>query len=507
MMAPSPWRRNPLLYEINTWAWLHSLSKTHDRPITLGTIPDSELNALAGWGFDAIWLMGVWQRSRAGQQIARAHPGLQDDYHKALPDFSPEDVVGSPYAIRGYEVDTQLGGRAELAVLRQQLAEHGLRLVLDYVPNHVAVDHAWLESNPEYFIQGTPDDLAAQPEHFFRGPGGHVFANGRDPYFPAWTDTAQLNAYSAALRARTMTLLLDIASQCDAVRCDMAMLMTNRIFQQTWGVRAGDMPETDYWELVIPAIKTQYPGFLFMAEVYWDMEWELQQQGFDYTYDKRLYDRLIHESARSITGHLYADVAYQNHMIRFIENHDEQRATTSLGEGRDLAAATLIATLPGAALLHDGQLTGRQIRLPVQLGRRPPEPDNDGVKAFYALLLREACHPIYHDGEWTLRGTVPAWDLNASHRSLIAYTWRQGDERRLVVVNYSATSSQGRVPMPDFDLRGSAWALRDVINQTEYERNGYETADHGLYVDLMPWKMHIFHFDCTGDCEEPTPED
>jgi glycosidase len=458
-------------------------------------VPDTELDALKQWGFDAIWLMGVWERSAAGRKIAQELSGLQEEYRRTLPDYQPEDVVGSPYCIRRYEVDAHLGGKAALAAFRKRLAERGLRLMLDFVPNHVAVDHPWLASNPEYFIQGTADDLAAQPDAFFRPAGSeHGIAHGRDPYFPAWTDTAQLNAFSPDLRACAVETLLDIAAQCDGVRCDMAMLVTNPVFARTWGERAGKPPDVDYWRVVIPTICARNPDFLFVAEVYWDLEWELQQQGFNYTYDKRLYDRLVSEPARVIVPHLYADSAYQRHMIRFIENHDERRATMALGPGRDLAAAALIATLPGATLFHEGQCTGHQIKLPIQLGRRPPEPVNNEVEKFYRTLIAEAHHPVYREGEWQLRDTIAAWDLNASHRALIAYTWRRGDDRRLIVVNYSPASAQGRVPLPDFDLRGHTWHLYDVVKQVEYERDGSDMAEHGLYVDLVPWQAHIFVF-------------
>jgi hypothetical protein len=274
----------------------------------------------------------------------------------------------------------------------------------------------------------------------------------------------------------------------------MAMLVTNQVFAKTWGARAGAIPPSEYWEVVISAVKARYPDFKFLAEVYWDMERALQQQGFDYTYDKRLYDCLRNDPAREVVTYLEVDFAYQDHMVRFIENHDEARATVALGTGRDLAAAVLVVTLPGATLLHEGQLVGHQIKLPVQLDRRPPEPDNAQVEAFYRMLLDEARHPAYHAGEWRLRECNPAWDLNASNRSLIAYTWRLGDERRLVVVNYSATSAQGRVPLPDFGLAKQKWKLHDVMHRVDYERDGDEISDSGLYVDLLPWQTHVFQF-------------
>ena len=119
------WPKNPLIYEINAWTWLNTLSQKHGQPIDLECVPDSELDALAKWQFNAIWLMGVWERSPVGRKIAAEHPGLQEDYRRTLPDYKPEDVVGSPYCIRRYEVDPALGGKAGLAALRKRLAERG----------------------------------------------------------------------------------------------------------------------------------------------------------------------------------------------------------------------------------------------------------------------------------------------------------------------------------------------------------------------------------------------
>src|SRR5690606_525853 len=120
--------------------------------------------------------------------------------------------------------------------------------------------------------------------------------------------------------------------------------------------------------------RAEHPDLLFIAEVYWDLEWALQQQGFDYTYDKRLYDRLRAADARPARDHLHAEMAYQERLLRFIENHDEPRAAAAFGVQRSMAAAVLSFTVPGARLLHDGQLEGRTVKTPVQLGRRMAEP-------------------------------------------------------------------------------------------------------------------------------------
>ena len=128
-----------------------------------------------------------------------------------------------------------------------------------------------------------------------------MLALGRDPFFPAWPDVVQLNAFSPELRAAVVETLRAIADQCDGVRCDMAMLVMNDTFAKTWDDRGGERPADDYWPTVISAVRQTHPDFRFLAEAYWDLEWELQQQGLDFCYDKRLYDRLMQRGRRTGT--------------------------------------------------------------------------------------------------------------------------------------------------------------------------------------------------------------
>ncbi len=482
------------IYEINTWVWLQQLSSKYRRPITLANVPEDDVRVLANLSMDAIWMMGVWERSPHSVAVARTHPGLQGEYYKALPNFKPEDVVGSPYAVRRYVVDKRLGGKAGLATFRKQLQSYGLKLILDFVPNHVAIDHPWTEQKPNCLVQGTDFEAERAPDSFFK-VDDQVYAFGRDPYFPAWTDTAQVNAFSDCYRQTATATLLDIASQCDGVRCDMAMLVLNRIFAQTWSeARVGTPPTVDFWEVIIPAVRAKHPEFIFMAEVYWDMEYELQQQGFDYCYDKQLYDRLVNGHASSVGIHLIADLSYQRRLVRFIENHDEPRAMTALGMESSKVGAVLVATLPGAKLWHEGQFIGHRIKLPVQLGRRPNEADVPGLSVFYRTIIAESKQVVYCHGSWSLREIVKAWPENGSNRNLFAYTWQHDDERRLIVVNYSHERSQGRVPIPDFGLEGIIWTLTDVMDGSVYERMGDRMVQDGLYIDLQPWSAHIFSF-------------
>ncbi|MEN6438464.1 MAG: alpha-amylase family glycosyl hydrolase [Syntrophobacter sp.] len=483
------WPKSSLIYEINTWVWLAELGRGAQTPLTLASVPDTEWDNIAALGFDTVWLMGVWERSPAGIRISMANDGLVAEFRRAVPDFTERDNVGSPYCVRRYMVDAHLGGPDGLAAARSKLAQRGVRLVLDFVPNHVAPDHTWVTTHPGYFIQGDDEDLRRDPTSFVSAGGG-VLARGRDPYFPAWPDVLQLNAFDPGLRRAAVETVLEIADQCDGVRCDMAMLMMSDVFDRTWGGRAGTKPETDYWLHLIPVVKGRHPGFRFIAEAYWDLEWELQQQGFDYCYDKRLYDRLRHDPAESVRLHLGADLPYQEKLVRFIENHDEPRAATAFRSGKHRAAAVTVLTLPGARLVHEGQMAGRRVRLPVFLGRRPEEPPDSDLLAFYRTLLEALSRGDFLSGTWR-SCERSGWPDNGSYLNLLTWCWQKGDSRCLLVVNFSGAPAQGLVRVPWDDLGGGACRLKDVFTSAVFERNVNEMCGQGFYVDLPAWGFHF----------------
>ncbi len=486
-MRPLP--GHPLIYEINAWVWLDELSRKAGHTLTLASVPDEEWDRMATLGFDAVWLMGVWERSPEGIRISMVNDGLLADFQRALPDFTDRDNVGSPYCVRRYTVDARLGGPEALAHARRKLADLGLRLILDFVPNHVAPDHPWVLDHPDFFIRGDEGDLASDPGSFFMA-NGKVFARGRDPFFPAWPDVLQLNAFDGGLRCAVIETLSDIAGQCDGIRCDMAMLLVNPVFGKTWESRAGSIPGTDYWLEIISAIKKEYPAFLFIAEAYWDMEWELQQQGFDLCYDKRLYDRLRHDPAESVRLHLCADLPYQEKLVRFIENHDEPRAAAAFNARKHRAAALISLTLPGAGLIHEGQLEGKKVHLPVFLARRAEESPDSELLTFYGQLLGTLRRGDFLQGTWQLC-TCSGWPDNASCGNLVSWCWRKGGSRCLIVVNLSDTPSQGLVWVPWDDIEGRPWQLKDVFTSAIYER---EMGGEGLYVELQPWGYHFLEW-------------
>jgi hypothetical protein len=483
------WPDQPVIYEVNTAIWLADLSRVAGRRVTLADVPPSAWDDVTPHGVDAVWLMGVWERSPAGLGLADANAGLQASFHDALPGLRPGDVIGSPYCVRRYAADDAFGGPQALAQARATLAGRGIRLVLDYVPNHVAPDHPWVGSRPELFVNGDEADIEAQPTAWVRA-AGRILANGRDPYFPPWPDVVQLDAFSPVMRAATIQTMSDIAGQCDGIRCDMAMLLTNQVFAKTWGGRTGPQPAAEFWPAVIAGMRGEHPETLLIAEAYWDMEWELQQQGFDFCYDKRLYDRIVGGDVTGVRDHLRADLAYQSRLVRFLENHDEPRIADRLPLAAARAAAMAVATLPGATLWHEGQFEGRRVHPPVFLSRRPGEPLNAELAAWYWRLVATIASHRVREGTWRLLSAT-GWPDNDSCRNLLAWTWTEGSGRHVVVVNFSGTPAQGLVRLQGTDLASHRWRFTDLIEERVFEHEGYELAGPGLFVSLEPWHSHL----------------
>lgn len=482
---------HPSLYQVNTRVWLTALAETMGRPATLDDIPDVELDRIANMGFDWIWFLSVWQTGLAGQRVSRTNAGWRKEFQETLPDLREEDIGGSGFAITAYAVPTALGGDAALARLRQRLAKRGLKLMLDFVPNHMGLDHPWVEHHPEYFVPGNEELLAREPQNYIRiqrKNGDMILAYGRDPYFSGWPDSLQLDYSNPKLQQAMTNELLKIAGQCDGVRCDMAMLVVPEVFERTWARRA-----EPFWPEATEKVRRRHPGFCFMAEVYWDMEWQMQQQGFDYTYDKRLYDRLRDGHARPVREHLHADLGYQFKLARFLENHDEPRAAASFDLPVHRAAAVITFTIPGLRFFHQGQFEGRRKRISPHLIRAPEESPNKEIQDFYAHLLEILRTSILASGEWQSLDCEPAWDGNGSWDAFVNHAWTgSGNERMLIVVNYAPQSSQCYLRLPFPEIKNHNVRLGDLLSPAAYIRDGNELFQRGLYLDLQPWSYHVF---------------
>jgi hypothetical protein len=490
----------PSLYQLNTRVWLTELSQELGRSATLDDIPDNELDRIADLGFDWIWFLSVWTTGEKGRTISREHSEWRHEFEATLPDLKDEDIGGSGFSIAEYHVHPTLGGDEALKRLRERLKERDIKVMLDFVPNHLGPDHAWVKKHPDFFIQGTEDELKQSPQNYTQIKNGkkeYIIAYGRDPHFSGWPDTLQLD-YSNPATAEAMSKeLLRISRLCDGVRCDMAMLILPEIFEHTWGRKA-----QSFWPEAIAAVRQQHADFCFMAEVYWDLEWTLQQLGFDYTYDKRLYDRLREGNVRSIRDHFYADIAYQDKLARFLENHDELRAA-SVFPMPQLKAATVITYFsPGLRFFHQGQLEGKTIRISPHLIRGPHEHPNDDLHQFYNILLFNARilsiikQPLVRNGQWSLLECAQAWEGNDTWNEFIAFSWRgTGTERFVVIVNYAPQASQCYLRLPFTNLTGAHWRLKDLLNEVHYDRDGNDLQAGGLYLDIHPWQYHVFNLE------------
>ena len=483
--------RYPSLYQINTRVYLTRLSRALKRAVTLDDIPDRDLDEIATMGFDWVWFLSVWQTGEASRQVSRTQPDWRREFEETLPDLREEDICGSGFAITGYTVHESLGGNAALARLRKRMRKRGLKLLLDFVPNHMALDHPWMEERPEYFVKGTEADLARAPQNYCwvkSGDGPRLLAHGRDPFFPGWPDTLQLNYANPALQEAMVGELLRIAELCDGVRCDMAMLILPDVFERTWGAR----PEP-FWPQATERVRARQPGFVFMAEVYWDLEWTLQQQGFNYTYDKRLYDRLRERHVRPVRDHLRAGLDFQDRLVRFLENHDEPRAAATFPSGMHQAAAVVTFFTPGLRFFHQGQFEGMRKRISPHLGRGPEEPLTVELRDFYGRLLSCLDHPTFKSGEWRQLDCVPGWDGNWTCENFLAYAWQgEGGRLRLVTVNYAPDRGQCHVRLPFDALRSGKFRLKDLMSEASYDWRGDDLLSRGLYLDIPEWGYHVF---------------
>ena len=453
-----------VLYEINCAAWLDDLAVRLRRPVTLDSVPERCWAEIAELGADAVWLMGVWERSPFAAGIARRQAAFAAD-RAALPWAGEQAVCGSAYAVRSWRVDPRFGGDAALAAARSALARHRLGLWLDWIPNHVAPDHDWVR----FAVPGGPGVAGLRVD-------GRLVAHGKDPYFPAWIDTVQLDLNHPGLREAAGEELARLARLCDGVRCDMAMLALPDIFARTWGERGSPPPPLDYWPQVLGAARRSAPGFGAIAEAYWGRERELLQQGFDAAYDKELYDALRQGDAAAVRERAHGSAD----SVHFLENHDEPRCAGVFPEPRRRAAAAVLATLPGLWLFHAGQEHGHRTRVPVTLASGGREPEDADERARWRTLLRLRRLPAMA-GAWRLLETR-GWPDNQSCRHLLAWCWEGAGQRLLTVVNWSDQRSQGLIKH-GWDGRQR---LTEVRDGAVLERDGPE-----LYVDLEPWGSHL----------------
>ncbi len=478
---------HPLLLEINTLCWLHSLSEAAGHTVTLANVPDAEFQKWQNLGLTHIWLMGVWPTGPHSRAVCLASSELQKRLKELLPNSSANDLAGSPYAIAGYAVSSAFGGEAGLKLFRERLNARGIKLVLDFISNHMGLDHPWVSERPELFVQSPVEAPGTFSQPSAAGP--RWLAHGRDPYFPPWNDTVQIDYRRPETRAAMLDELRSIARQCDGVRCDLAMLQLNDVFVKTWaGFPAPPAPAGEFWTEAIPAIKSAHPGFLFLAESYWDLEPRLQSLGFDYTYDKGVYDFLVGRRGADLRNRLLESApGFLSASAHFLENHDEPRIATLFAPAEHRAAALLTLGLPGMRLLYEGQLDGRRLRVPVQFTRWPDEPPDAQIRSMYQQLFAAFANSAVGRGEWKI--------LRTDGGDVVIVQWQNSPAQfDLIVVNLAATPIRCRVRPEVQELSAHEWQIRDALGNEGFPAGTWKFQAGELLLELPGNAAQLLRF-------------
>ena len=479
------------------------LSARDGRRVGLGDVRARDIEPIAELGFDLVWLTSAWTIGSGSRRMWRSSPEMRRQRAALLPDGSDDDIVGSPYAISAYEPPDSLGGEDGLARLRVRLAEAGIGLLLDFVPNHTSSEHPWVRRHPDWYVHADgPSRTPDGDDAFFevRSDGRHRIAHGRDPNFAPWADTAQLDyRHPEVPRAMTQTLR-EVATRCDGVVCSMAMLVLDDVFRSTWDGRSAPPATADeaagfgeFWWHATSAVRDVYPQFLLVGEAYWGLEWRLQQLGFDYTWDHALLERFLARDPASVTGHLRADDTYQRRSVRLLEARDSPRIAARLTQAEERVAALIEAAVPGMLLVRDGQLEGARADVPVQLRREPDEPADPVLHEFYCRLLRATDDEAFRLGQAVRLEPVSAWPGNGTNEAVLARLWvGQHRQLRLAIANLTGEPAQAYIPMALPEFAGKNIRLEDQLDDVVYERSGDDLLVRGLYVDLPPHGSHLF---------------
>ena len=392
----------------------------------------------------------------------------------------------------------RLGGAAGLKQFRERLHAHRLKLILDFVPNHLGLDHAWVRERPDLFVQGSPRAPGTFSEKTV--DGRRWLAHGRDPYFPPWADTVQLDYRQPATHVAMRHQLHAVAELCDGVRCDMAMLVTNEVFARTWAdfpCRVPQPPVEEFWKETIASVRRISPEFLFLAEVYWNLEAHLQSLGFDFTYHKTVYDHLVARRYPPLQQHLLAaSPSFLQASAHFLENHDEPRIASLLQPAEHRAAALLTLALPGMKILHEGQLSGWVKKAGIHFARRLVEPGQAEVSSFYESLLRILPTTALGRGKAVVLRPQEALPGNTTAENTVAVLWREDGlvfEFDLAVVNLAPHPSQCRLQWKMEGTPKQSWKIRNLLGREPILFPESEQQGPTICLDLPAHAAWILH--------------
>ncbi|MBN2311517.1 MAG: alpha-amylase [Candidatus Hydrogenedentes bacterium] len=484
------WMSNVVLLAKSVYVWLDQLSKRYGRWIRrLDEVPDEELDRLARWGFNAIWLIGVWERSHASERIKRM--------------TGNREAAASAYSIYDYEVAGSLGGEGALQNLHDRALHRGIRLASDMVPNHMGLFSKWVVEHPDWFVQlDTPpypgyrftgEDLSDDPRVALRIEDGYwdrrdaavVFQredratgevryiyHGNDGTSMPWNDTAQLNYLLPEVREAVIQTILHVARTFPIIRFDAAMTLTRRHYQRLWFPKPGDagavpsraehgltreelcrqMPQ-EFWREVVDRIAQEAPDTLLLAEAFWLMEgYFVRTLGMHRVYNSAFMNMLKMEDnanyRTTVKNVLEFSPEVLKRFVNFMSNPDEATAAEQFGKGEKYyGAACMMVTMPGLPMFGHGQVEGFTEKYGMEYRRAYwDERVDDGMlrrheaEIFPLMQRRRIFSGVENFAFYDFRTPDGHVDEN-----VFAYSNRAGLERAIVLYNNAYRTTSGRI--------------------------------------------------------------
>jgi glycosidase len=550
------WMPRLVLIAKNSYVWLEQLSRKYKFWVkTLDQIPDEELDLLRDRGFSGLWLIGLWERSRASQRIKQR--------------MGDADAVASAYSLHSYDIANDLGGWNALNNLRSRAWQRGIRLSADMVPNHMGIDSNWVMEHPDWFLSVdqppypsytfnsenlSDDSLAAVvlEDHYYNHSDAAVvfkyynyqtnqtkyIYHGNDGTSFPWNDTAQLDYSKAEVREAVIQTILHVARNFPVIRFDAAMTLAKKHIQRLWFPEPGAggaipsraehgmtraefdaaIPQ-EFWREVVDRVAAEVPDTLLLAEAFWLMEgYFVRTLGMHRVYNSAFMHMLRDEDnakyRMAIKNTLEFDPQILKRYVNFMNNPDEKSAIEQFGNGdKYFGVATVLSTLPGLPMFGHGQVEGFREKYGMEF-RKPKwdEPIDEGLvrghewKIFPLLHRRHLFADVQNFLLFDFYNTHGSVDEN-----VFAYSNRFNDERGLIIYHNKFADTRGWIKTSaayldkgSGDLRQKSLAeglglpfegfviFKDYVNHLEYIRSCSELWEKGLYVELGAYQHHAF---------------
>jgi glycosidase len=551
------WMPKVVLMAKNAYVWLDQLSSKYGRQIsTLDQVPDQELDTMASWGFNGLWLIGIWERSNSSRRIKHL--------------TGNPDAVSSAYSLYDYEIAGGLGGETAFEDLNHRTRERGIRLASDMVPNHTGLYSRWMVDHPDFFIQSrqspfpayrfTGENLSDHPDieiriedgYYARSDAAVVFQrydkrfddlryiyHGNDGTNMPWNDTAQLDMLKHEVRQAVIGKIMDVARRFSIIRFDAAMTLAKKHFSRLWYPRpgsGGDIPSradhamsqqefdemfpVEFWREVVDRMNAEMPDTLLLAEAFWLMEgYFVRTLGMHRVYNSAFMHMMKNgENAKYrdlISNTLEFEPEILKRYVNFMSNPDEETAIRQFGNGdKYFGACIMMATLPGLPMFAHGQIEGYTEKYGMEYQRAyyKETPDQALVdrhqrEVFPLLKKRFLFSEVDHFFQFDFNS--PSGEVN---ENVFAFSNRSGNEASLVLFNNAYEGAEGRLKTSTPRLTGSGdqrrtveVGLGDAINLENDDQSYYLLTEQisrleyirkgsDLHRDGFSWKLRGFEY-------------